>query len=143
MLVLVALFVSASAFSQSCLDDVWQCLRSKQVPKAKKFMESCMAANPDNAAVWLMQANVNVQLFNYDQERLQKDKTATPRYPNALEDAYNAFVKALELDKNVQPKTGMLGAKEGQQLLAGPFEEKARAAAMSIYKYFFIIINAV
>ena len=129
MLVLVALFVSVSAFSQSCLDDVWQCLRSKQVPKAKKFMESCMAENPENAAVWLMQANVNVQLYTYDLERKEKDPNATPRYPTALEDAYAAFVKALELDKNVEPKTGMLGAREGQQLLAGPFEEKAKAAA--------------
>lgn len=129
MLVLVALFVSVSAFSQSCLDDVWQCLKSKQVPKAKKFMESCMAENPDNAAVWLMQANVNVQLYNYDQERKEKDPNTTPRYPNALEDAYAAFVKALELDKNVEPKTGMFGAREGQQLLAGPFEGKARVAA--------------
>jgi tetratricopeptide (TPR) repeat protein len=128
MLVLVALFVSVSAFSQSCLDDVWQCLKSKQVPKAKKFMESCMAENPDNAAVWLMQANVNVQLYNYDQERKEKDPNATPRYPNALEDAYAAFVKALELDKNVEPKTGMFGAREGQELLAGPFEAKAKVA---------------
>ncbi len=129
MLVLVALFVSVSAFSQSCLDDVWQCLRSKQVPKAKKFMESCMASNPDNAAVWLMQANVNVQLYNYDLERQQKDPSVAARYPNALEDAYNAFLKAVELDKNVEPKTGMLGAREGQQLLADPFEEKAKTAA--------------
>ena len=128
MLVLVALFVSVSAFSQSCLYDVWQCLNSKQVPKAKKFMESCMAENPDNAAVWLMQANVNVQLFNYDQERKEKDPNVTPRYPNALEDAYAAFVKALELDKNVEPKNGMFGAREGQELLAGPFEGKARVA---------------
>ena len=129
MLVLVALFVSVSAFSQSCLDDVWQCLRSKQVPKAKKFMESCMAENPENAAVWLMQANVNVQLYNYDLERMEKDPSVSPRYPKALEDAYAAFVKALELDKNVEPKTGMLGPKEGQQLLAGPFEERAKIAA--------------
>ena len=128
MLVLVALFVSVSAFSQSCLDDVWQCLRSKQVPKAKKFMESCMASNPDNAAVWLMQANVNVQLYNYDLERMQKDASVTPRYPSALEDAYNAFVKAVELDKNVTPKTGMLGAKEGQQVLAEPFKDLANKA---------------
>ena len=129
MLVLVALFVSVSAFSQSCLDDVWQCLRSNQVPKAKKFMDACMAENPDNAAVWLMQANVNVQLYDYDVERKKKDPNATPRYPNALEDAYNAFVKAVELDPKVTPKTAMLGAKEGQQLLATPFEEKAKAAA--------------
>ena len=129
MLVLVALFVSVSAFSQSCLDDVWQCLRSNQIPKAKKFMDACMAENPDNAAVWLMQANVNVQLYDYDVERTKRDPNVTPRYPNALEDAYNAFVKAVELDPKVTPKTAMLGAKEGQQLLAAPFEEKAKSAA--------------
>ncbi|MDD6184727.1 MAG: hypothetical protein PUB29_03750 [Bacteroidales bacterium] len=129
MLVLVALFVSVSAFSQSCLDDVWQCLRSGQTPKAKKFMESCMASNPDNAAVWLMQANVNVHLYRYDLEKQQKDPSVAARYPNALEDAYNSFVKALELDPKVEPKTGMLGAIEGQKLLAEPFYEKAAAAA--------------
>ena len=129
MLVLVALFVSVTAFSQSCLDDVWQCLRSNQTPKAKKFMESCMASNPDNAAVWLMQANVNVHLYQYDLDKKQKDPAAAARYPNALEDAYNAFVKALELDPKVEPKTGMLGAIEGQKLLAEPFYEKAAAAA--------------
>ena len=45
MLVLVALFVSVSAFSQSCLDDVWQCLRSNQIPKAKKFMDAFRERN--------------------------------------------------------------------------------------------------
>lgn len=128
MLVIVALFVSVSAFSQSCLDDVWQCLRNKQVPKAKKFMESCMASNPDNAAVWLMQANVNVQLYTYDIERMTNDPSLSPRYPNALEDAYLAFQKAMELDPKVEPKTGMLGAKEGQQLLADAFNAKAATA---------------
>ena len=91
-------------------------------------MESCMASNPDNAAVWLMQANVNVQLYNYDLERMEKDPSVTPRYPNALEDAYNAFVKALELDPKVEPKTGMLSAQAGQKLLADPFKEKAESA---------------
>ena len=125
MLVLVALFVSVSAFSQSCLDDVWQCLRSNQVPKAKKFMDACMAENPDNAAVWLMQANVNVHQYGYDLERMEKDPSLSPRYPNAVEDAYNAFLKAMSLDKNVTPKTGMFGPKEGQQVLADPFKSMA------------------
>lgn len=128
MLVLVALFVSVSAFSQSCLDDVWQCLKANQIPKAKKFMESCMAENPDNAAVWLMQANVNINLYNYDLERQKRDPSVALRYPNALEDAYAAFLKAVELDKNVTPKTGMLGAQDGQKLLADPFKDKAMAA---------------
>lgn len=125
MLVLVALFVSVSAFSQSCLDDVWQCLRSNQVPKAKKFMDACMAENPDNAAVWLMQANVNVYQYRYDLERMEKDPSLSPRYPNAIEDAYNAFLKARSLDQNVTPKTGMFGPKEGQQVLADPFNAMA------------------
>jgi len=128
MLVIVALFVSVSAFSQSCLDDVWQCLTNKQVPKAKKFMESCMASNPDNAAVWLMQANVNVHLYTYDIERMKNDPSLSPRYPNALEDAYLAFQKAMELDPKVEPKSGMLGPKEGQQLLADAFNTKAATA---------------
>jgi tetratricopeptide (TPR) repeat protein len=125
---IVALFVSVSAFSQSCLDDVWQCLTNKQVPKAKKFMESCMASNPDNAAVWLMQANVNVHLYTYDIERMKNDPSLSPRYPNALEDAYLAFQKAMELDPKVEPKSGMLGPKEGQQLLADAFNTKAATA---------------
>jgi tetratricopeptide (TPR) repeat protein len=128
MLMIVALFVSVSAFSQSCLDDVWQCLTNKQVPKAKKFMESCMASNPDNAAVWLMQANVNVHLYTYDIERMKNDPSLSPRYPNALEDAYLAFQKAMELDPKVEPKSGMLGPKEGQQLLADAFNTKAATA---------------
>ena len=129
MLVLVALFVSVSAFSQSCLDDVWQCLTSNQVPKAKKFMDACLAANPESAEAWLMQANVCVQLYDYDLTRMQKDPNITPRYPSALDDAYEAFIKAVELDPKVTPKTRMLGAKEGQQLLAAPFEQKAALAA--------------
>ena len=129
MLVLVALFVSVSAFSQSCLDDVWQCLTSNQVPKAKKFMDACLASNPESADAWLMQANVCVQLYNYDLARMEKDPNISPRYPSALDDAYEAFIKAVELDPKVAPKTRMLGAKEGQQLLAGPFEQKAALAA--------------
>lgn len=128
MLVLVTLFLSVSAFSQSCLDDVWQCLRSNQVPKAKKFMDACMSENPDNASVWLMQANVNVYQYRYDLERIEKDPNLAPRYPNAVEDAYNAFLKAVSLDKNVTAKTGMFGPKEGQQVLADPFKDMANKA---------------
>ena len=129
MLVLVALFVSVSAFSQSCLDDVWQCLTSNQVPKAKKFMDACLASNPESAEAWLMQGNVCVQLYDHNLTRMRKDPNITPRYPSALDDAYEAFIKAVELDPKVTPKTRMLGAKEGQQLLAAPFEQKAALAA--------------
>ena len=120
---LVGLMISTTLFSQSCLDDVWQCLRNNQAPKAKKFIEECMAAYPDNAQVWLMKGNVYVNLYNSDQKKLNADPNYTPRYPDALMIANEAFVKALELDPKVQPKTGMLGAIDGQRLCADPFYE--------------------
>ena len=122
---LVGLMISTTLFSQSCLDDVWQCLRNNQAPKAKKFIEECMAAYPDNAQVWLMKGNVYVNLYNSDQKKLNADPNYTPRYPDALMIANEAFVKALTLDKSVKPKTGMLGAIEGQTLCADPFYDMA------------------
>lgn len=121
MLVIVGLMISTAVFSQSCLDDVWMCLRQNQAPKAKKLIEGCMAANPDNAQVWLMNANVYVNLYNMDQKKLSADPNYTPRYPDALLKANESFIKALELDPKVEPKTGMLGAIAGQKLCAEPF----------------------
>lgn len=120
MLFVVGLMISSAAFSQSCLDDVWQCLKNNQAPKAKKFLESCMAANPDNAQVWLMKGNVYYRLAESDQTKLEADPNYTPRYPNAAWEANEAFLQAIKLDKNVQPKTGMMGAELGQRACA-PF----------------------
>ena len=121
MLAIVGLMMSTVVFSQSCLDDVWMCLRQNQAPKAKKLLEGCMAANPESAQVWLMKANVYVNLYNMDQKKISADPNYTPRYPDALLTANEAFVKALELDPKVEPKTGMLSAIGGQKLCAEPF----------------------
>ena len=121
MLAIVGLMMSTVVFSQSCLDDVWMCLRQNQAPKAKKLLEGCMAANPESAQVWLMKANVYVNLYNMDQKKISADPNYTPRYPDALLTANEAFVKALELDPKVEPKPGMLSAIGGQKLCAEPF----------------------
>ncbi|MCQ2284100.1 MAG: hypothetical protein MJZ57_04280 [Bacteroidales bacterium] len=118
MLFVVGLMISSAAFSQSCLDDVWQCLRNNQAPKAKKFLESCMASNPDNAQVWLMKGNVYYQLAKTDQAKMEADPNFVPRYPSAAWEANEAFLKAITLDKEVQPKTGMMGANLGQRACA-------------------------
>lgn len=118
MLFVVGLMISSAAFSQSCLDDVWQCLKNNQAPKAKKFLESCMASNPDNAQVWLMKGNVYYRLAESDQIKLEADSNYTPRYPSAAWEANEAFLKAITLDKDVQPKTGMMGAELGQRACA-------------------------
>lgn len=125
---LAALLVSSTMFAQTCVEDAWQCLKQNQAPKAKKFIESCMTAYPDNAQVWLMKANVYVQLYDLDLQKKKNDQNYTPRYPDALTIANEAFVKALELDPKVQPKTGMLSAQEGQRLCAQPIYEMGEVA---------------
>lgn len=125
---LAALLVSSTMFAQTCIDDAWQCLKQNQAPKAKKFIESCMAAYPDNAQVWLMKANVYVHLYRLDEQKIKQDPNYTPRYPDALSVANEAFVKALQLDPQVQPKMGMLSAQDGQKLCAEPFYKMASAA---------------
>ncbi len=120
---LAALLMGTTMFAQTCVDDAWQCLRQNQAPKAKKFIESCLEAYPDNAQVWLMKANVFMKLYDSDQQKKKADPNYTPRFSDALTIANEAFVKALQLDPQVQPKTGMLGAKEGQRLCAQPFYE--------------------
>lgn len=122
-LLAVGLFISTTMFAQTpvCVTDAWQCLQQGQAPKAKKFIESCMASYPDNAEVWLMKANVYLQLYNLDQKKMSTDPNYNPRFPDALTVANEAFIKALQLDPKVQPKKGTLGALDGQKLCAQPF----------------------
>lgn len=127
MFFVVGLLTSITVYSQS-LDDVWQCLRQNQAPKAKKFLESYMANHPDEAQAWLMKGNVYINLFSYDVKKKEADPNYTPRYPDAIEIANEAFIKALELDNLVKAKTGMLGAQEGQALLADDFLSMGFAA---------------
>ena len=123
-LLLVALMVGSTIFAQTCIDDAWQCLKQNQAPKAKKFIENCVEAYPDNAQVWLMRGNVYINLLNSDQKKMQADPNYVPRYPDALSIANESFVKALKLDATVKPKTGMLGALDGQKLCAQPFYDE-------------------
>ncbi|MCR4964879.1 MAG: hypothetical protein K6A41_04410 [Bacteroidales bacterium] len=134
MLIVLGVFLSASVFGQSCLDDVWQCLRNGQPPKAKKFLEECMKSNPESAQVWLMKGNVYYRLWESDNKKKTADPNYTPRYPNAAIEANEAFLKALTLDSKVEPKSGMMGAKLGQQALAIPIYDMG-VAAMKAQKY--------
>ena len=134
MLIVLGIALSTSLFGQSCLDDVWQCLRNGQPPKAKKFLEECMKNYPDNAQVWLMKGNVYYRLYESDAKKKSADPNYTLRYPNAPIEANEAFLQALKLDSKVEPKAGMIGAKLGQQALAEPIFDMG-TAAMQAKKY--------
>ncbi len=120
LLSLIGLLWIPGLFSQSCVDDVWMSLRNKQIPKAKKIIDECAIANPDNANVILMKGNVYLQRYQQEQDNLKKNPAYVVKDPEAILIANECFYKALELNPKVEPKTGMLGPRDGQILAADP-----------------------
>lgn len=128
VLALVAFLAVGNVFSQT-LDDVWMGLRNGQVGKARKTMDEYMLGHENDADAWLMKGNVYIQVYTKDQERLAKDPAYVVRTPDAIVIANEAFYRAIELNKDVQPMTGMLGAIEGQALCGDAVFSMADAAA--------------
>lgn len=140
VLAIVAIMAIGSAYSQS-LEDVWMNLRNKQIGKARKVMDVVMVGNEDNADAWLMKGNTYLQVYMQDQSRLEKDPTYVSKTPDAIIIANEAFYKAISLNKDIAPKTGMLGPKEGQALCADPVftmaeEAKANGDKENAIKYY-------
>lgn len=104
-------------------------LRNNQVGKARKVMDAVMVGNEQDAQAWLMKGNTYLRVYQQDQERKAKDASYVSRTPDAIIIANEAFYQAISLDKDVTPKTGMLGPIEGQALCADPVYAMAQQAA--------------
>lgn len=128
VLAVMAIMAIGSAYSQS-LEDVWMNLRNNQVGKARKVMDAVMVGNEQDAQAWLMKGNTYLRVYQQDQERKAKDASYVSRTPDAIIIANEAFYQAIALDKDVTPKTGMLGPIEGQALCADPVYAMAQQAA--------------
>jgi len=128
VLAVMAIMAIGSAYSQS-LEDVWMNLRNNQVGKARKVMDAVMVGNEQDAQAWLMKGNTYLRVYQQDQERKAKDASYVSRTPDAIIIANEAFYQAISLDKDVTPKTGMLGPIEGQALCADPVYAMAQQAA--------------
>ena len=146
------LFVTLILFSGSLLNAQPECLKSvvytlvslKQVPKARKMMEEeCFPGNESRPDVWLVRANIFIQLHEYEIERVKAtapDPDAAPkskknqepqyviRYPDAIITANECFYKALELKPDIKAEPGLLDPKDGQLLSAYPISEMATKA---------------
>ena len=114
----------------ACVKDVIYTLVSlKEVPRARKMMEEqCFPGNESSADVWLVRANVLIQLHEYEIERARKDPKYQIRWPDAIITANESFYKALELNPDVKTTPGLLDPKEGQLLSALPISELATQA---------------
>jgi len=124
-LIVLTIILSGSLFSQDCLNDVYYTVMNQNAPgKAKsQFDKKCMTGNEGNAAVWLMKGNVYVRYYIYELELKKKNKDYQIKNPDIILEAVEAFYKALELDKNIEPMNRMLGAKEGQRNSARDVED--------------------
>jgi len=111
----------------ACVKDVIYSLVSlKEVPKARKMMEEqCFPGNESSADVWLVRANVFIQLYEYELERKSKDAKYVIRWPDAIIIANESFYKAIELNKDIKTPSGLFGPGDGQLLSAAPIHDMA------------------
>ncbi len=114
-LFLIALtFLFAIGLSAQNVEDVWLLLQNKKIYPAQKKIEECMPVNQTNPRAWLFRGNVYLQVYQLDNERLKKDPSYQTRFPDAILTSYESFYKAIELDHDVAPITGLVDAKTGQ-----------------------------
>jgi len=106
----------------ACIKDVIYTLTSvKQIPKARKLMEEqCFPGNESSPDVWLVRANVFIQLYNYELEMKEKDPKYTIRWPDAIITANESFYKVLELKPEIKTDPALFEPEEGLLLTAEP-----------------------
>jgi tetratricopeptide (TPR) repeat protein len=140
ILTVLALFIAPIMWAQTpvCITDAWTYLRNNSPIPAKKKIDECLPGNKQNADVWLMRGNVYFRLYEYETTRIEKgEKEQKPyirRYADAIDTANKSFIKALELNREVQPQSGMYGPKEGQ-IACGSFMYDLGAKARNEKNY--------
>ena len=76
----------------------------KDFVKAKECIDACIADEKfgTKASTWLYKANIEYQIASIEYSAKQKDESVVIAHPTAPQDAYKAFKKAQELNKNVE-----------------------------------------
>jgi len=131
LIVILVFFAGHFLMAQpACVKDVIYSLVSlKEVPRARKMMEEqCFPGNESSADVWLVRANVFIQLYDYERERKSKDPKYVVRWPEAIVTANESFYKAVELKHDIKTPDRLIDPKDGQLLSAFPISEMATEA---------------
>ena len=76
----------------------------KDFVKAKECIDACVTDEKfgTKATTWLYKANIEYQIASMEYSAKQQDENAVIAHPTAPQDAYKAFKKAQELNKNVE-----------------------------------------
>ena len=97
----VALLLNAQKAS---LNNAYNHFYEKNFEKAKEAIDLCVQNEKLSvkAQTWLYKGNIYFYLANQEYMAKQDDNNAVIKYPDAPVEAYDAFVKARELNKNVE-----------------------------------------
>ena len=76
----------------------------KDFVKAKECIDACITDEKfgTKASTWLYKANIEYQIASSEYSAKQKDESIVIAHPDAPQEAYKAFKKAQELNKNVE-----------------------------------------
>ena len=123
------LSISSTLFAQpQCSQNVWLELDRKQIAKAVKSADECVAQNPTSPDAWLMRANAYLQRHNDETEKLEKDSKYIVKAPDAIIIANESFIKAQELNPKIEARIGMIDPKKGRGLCVPPLYNRALEA---------------
>ena len=129
LFVLGILCSSSTLFAQpQCSQNVWMELDNKQILKAVKTSDDCVRDNPNSPDAWLMRANAYLQRHQEEATKLEKDSKYVVRNPDAIIIANECFIKAQEINPNIEPRTKMIAPTRGRVLCAEPLYFKGLEA---------------
>lgn len=101
LLLSVTLLLSAQKAS---LTNAYNHFYEKEYVKAKEAIDLCVQNEKlsAKAQTWLYKGNIYFYLANQEYMAKQNDNNAVIKFPDAPVEAYDAFVKARELNKNIE-----------------------------------------
>jgi tetratricopeptide (TPR) repeat protein len=150
---LIYLFFSFSNFAQKANPNkAYNHFFDKEFVKAKEAIDLCMQDEKlaQKAQTWLYKANIYFHLANQEYEAKRRDTDYKALFPDAAEQAFDAFGIAKEMNKNVEAfemmppndgimKMGILLFVNGvDELIAENYEAAKRILEKAVVSYEFV-----
>lgn len=150
LLLTVNVLILTSLFAQKpSLTKAYNCFYDKDYDKAKEQIDLCTADEKlsAKAQTWLYKGNIEFLLANREYSEKQKNESYQILYPNAPEEAFDAFEKALSINPKIEA-LDMMNANDAlkqlypyllvrgvDQLIAKDFAGAKRTLAKGIKSY--------
>jgi len=148
-LLLCFLFSFTLSAQKASTTKAYNLFYDKDYIKAKETIDLCIQDEKltQKAQTWLYKANIYFNLANQEYESKRENDTFQPLFPDAAEESYDAFIKAIEINKNVEAY-GMMTPEEGlsklyvmllvygvDEMIAGKYEDAKRMLEKAVISY--------